>query len=138
MNILNAVGRSDLYLKVDLSKAPIIIITLLITIPLGVKSSGIGNVITSILSFFINAYMPGKLFGYGALKQLKDMIPVFLATGLMSLLVYGVVSITNSFLLQIVFGGITGLLFYWFFCHFIRLKELYEIYDILKNFRKTS
>src|SRR5690606_27617261 len=38
MNILNAMGRSDLFLKVDLFKAPIVIITLLITIPMGVNA----------------------------------------------------------------------------------------------------
>jgi hypothetical protein len=33
----------------------------------------IGHVITSVLSVLINAYLPGKFFGYGAIKQLKDM-----------------------------------------------------------------
>src|SRR5690606_28648349 len=34
LNILKAVGRSDLFLKVNLSKLPILIITLIITLPL--------------------------------------------------------------------------------------------------------
>ena len=43
MNILNAVGRSDLFLKVDLSKFPLLVLTLIITIPLGVKSKILGR-----------------------------------------------------------------------------------------------
>ena len=91
MNILNAVGRSDLFLKVDLSKFPLLVLTLIITIPLGVKAMVIGHVVMAILAFFINAYMPGKLFGYGALSQLKDMIPIFISTVIMALTVFVVI-----------------------------------------------
>jgi O-antigen/teichoic acid export membrane protein len=49
MNVLNAIGRSDLYLKVDLCKLPLTVVALIITIPLGVKSMIIGHVITSAL-----------------------------------------------------------------------------------------
>jgi O-antigen/teichoic acid export membrane protein len=55
MNILNAVGRFDLFLKVDLSKFPIILLTLIITIPLGVKAMVIRYVVKSGILFFINA-----------------------------------------------------------------------------------
>jgi hypothetical protein len=34
MNVLNAIGRSDLYLKVDLCKLPLTVVALIITIPL--------------------------------------------------------------------------------------------------------
>jgi O-antigen/teichoic acid export membrane protein len=60
MNVLNAIGRSDLYLKVDLCKLPLTVVALIITIPLGVKSMIIGHVITSALSY--NSYLPGKFF----------------------------------------------------------------------------
>ncbi|WP_235942686.1 oligosaccharide flippase family protein, partial [Salinimicrobium oceani] len=56
MNILNASGRSDLFLKIDLSKLPLLIISLIITVPIGVEAIVIGHVVTSFLSFFINAY----------------------------------------------------------------------------------
>ncbi|MDE6339491.1 MAG: lipopolysaccharide biosynthesis protein, partial [Muribaculaceae bacterium] len=47
MNILNAVGRSDLFMKLDFSKLPLTILTMLITIPLGVKAIVIGNFVTT-------------------------------------------------------------------------------------------
>lgn len=136
MNSLNAIGRSDLFLKVDLSKAPLVIIALLVTVPLGVEAIVIGYLITSIISFFIDAYVPGRLFGYGPFQQMKDMIPVFIATGLMAILVFWVVSITRSLFFQLVFGGISGILFYWLVCHLIGLKELHVVYDIIKKQRK--
>jgi teichuronic acid exporter len=70
MNVLNAVGRSDLFLKVDLFKLPIVLGSLFIAMPYGIETIAWAIVINSVLSFFINAYYPGKLFGFGARRQL--------------------------------------------------------------------
>ena len=106
MNILNAVGRSDLFMKVDFSKAPLLILMLVITIPISVEAICIGSFINSFICFFINAYLPGKLFGYGALQQLKDWRFIFLSILIMS----GAVSLFCFFVsnlwLQVIIGGI--------------------------------
>jgi O-antigen/teichoic acid export membrane protein len=71
MNILNAIGRSDLFLKVDLSKYPMTIAAFFIGINYGIEGVAWSMVSTSFISFFINAYFPGKLFGFGGIAQLK-------------------------------------------------------------------
>lgn len=133
MNILNAVGRSDLFLKVDLAKAPIIIATLLITIPLGVKAIVIGNVITSVISFFINAYLPGKLFGYGAKQQIKDMILIFIATAVMAIAVFLITLLFENYYLQLGLGLITAIVFYAITSYFLKIEELNEVKNILRK-----
>ena len=138
MSILKAVGRSDLFLKVDLSKFPVAVGVLLITIPLGVKAIVIGNVVTSCISFFINAYMPGKMFGYGAFRQLKDMIPVFIAIGVMALLVLFVNSFIRILWLQLIVGGSVGLASYLLVCYIMKLEELQEVGKLISHFRKKK
>lgn len=138
MNILNAVGRSDLFLKVDLSKFPITVIALVVTIPLGVKAMVIGHVVTSFISFFINAYMPGKLFGYGAFKQLKDMIPVIVSTAIMALVVFLGINWINSHLLKLIVGGVLGVLSYWLVSHAYKMQELNEIYNLAHSFKNSK
>lgn len=81
MNILNATGRSDLFLKVDISKLPMLLCTLFIAVPYGIEAVAWAMLITTIISFFINAYYPGKLFGFGALGQLKTAKNYILSTG---------------------------------------------------------
>lgn len=83
MNILNAIGRSDLYMKLDFSKAPLILIVLAITIPIGVEAITIGSFCTSFICFFVNAYLPGRIFGYGAIQMLKDWRFIFVSLGIM-------------------------------------------------------
>ncbi|BEM22571.1 TPA: lipopolysaccharide biosynthesis protein [Serratia marcescens] len=87
-SILNATGRSDIYLKVDLMKLPLTFGVLFMTAPYGLRAVVIGYFAVAVISFFIHAYYPGKLFGYGAWKQLKDMTPIFIATAAMSAVLY--------------------------------------------------
>ena len=112
MNALNAIGRSDLFLRVDLSKIPIDIFFLVITIPLGIKAIVIGNLISTIICFFINAYYPGKILNYGPIKQLKDFIKVFISIGIMSIFVILIRAHIDNVFLQLLLGFIVGLTIY--------------------------
>jgi len=138
MNILKVIGRSDLFLKVDLAKFPIVVIAMIITIPLGVKAMVIAQVVTSIIAFFINAYMPGKLFGYGALAQLKDMMPIILATALMALVVFIVTFKLDNNYLKLIFGTISGFVTYSIVANIFKLQELKEVRMLLIKLMKKS
>lgn len=106
LNILNAIGRSDLFLRVDLFKLPMMLGALFIALPYGVEGISWAIVCTSFVSFFINAYYPGKLFGYGALSQLKVIYKLVLAVSVMFFAI-GLVSFDNKLLelaIKIFFG----------------------------------
>lgn len=87
MNILNAIGRSDLFLKVDLSKLPMTIAALLISVPYGIEAVAWAMVGTTVIAFFINAYFPGKLFGFGGGAQLKASAKYIIAAVIMYVVV---------------------------------------------------
>lgn len=88
MNILNAVGRSDLFLKVDLLKIPLAFGALFLALPYGIEGLAWATVFTSFIAFFINAWFPGKIFGFGGLPQLRLVFPYIIATALMFAVVY--------------------------------------------------
>ncbi|MBX9806170.1 MAG: lipopolysaccharide biosynthesis protein [Flavobacteriaceae bacterium] len=136
MNLLNAVGRSDLFLKVDLSKLPLTILAMVITIPLGVKAMIIGHVVTSALAFIINAYLPGKLYGYGPIQQLKDMLPFFVATIGMAISVFVMSSFIDNLVLQLLLGALLGLVTYLFICWLLKLDEMTEVWSLFLKFKK--
>lgn len=121
MNILNAIGRSDLYLKVDLSKLPMTVGALYIALPYGIEGIAWAIVCTSFIAFFINAYYPGKLFCFGPLKQLKVGVKYIVSTGVMYFSTT-IVSMENEWLtiiIKILLGALVyvGVLFF--------LKEAY-------------
>lgn len=90
MNILNAIGRSDLFLKVDLSKLPMTLLALYLALPYGIEGIAWAMVCTSFISFFINAYFPGKMFGFGAIAQLKVASKYIIASIIMFFAVWSI------------------------------------------------
>lgn len=130
-NLLNAVGRSDLYLKIDLIKLPLTILGLVLSSPFGLKYMVMSNFVVAILYYFINAYYPGKMYGYGAFKQIKDMLPVFLATMIMSLSVYFIHidgGIADMIIKVIVGGGV-----YLVSCVILKVESLTEMINYGKG-----
>jgi O-antigen/teichoic acid export membrane protein len=130
MNILNAVGRSDLFLKLDLSKCPLVVLALIITIPLGVKAMIIGHVIVAFLAFLMNAYLPGRMFGYGPLQQLRDILKIMISTLGMAGIVFLACKGIESDILKLICGSMIGLLFYLFFTFLLRVPEFDEVKEI--------
>lgn len=115
LNLLNALGRSDLFLKVDLSKLPITLLAIFFSVPFGINAVVWAILGTVIISFFINAYYPGKLFGFGAVRQISVCIRPMCAA-LVMFVAISFVAITDpllSLIIKIILGmGIYALSLY--------------------------
>jgi len=136
MNILNAIGRSDLFFKVDISKLPLTVAALLITVPFGLKAVVIGHFTISFICFFINAYYPGKMFGFGALRQIREMGPVICATSIMSLIVFVSSIFLPSDFLKLVIGVPLGVGVYLLLAYLLRIGEIEEVFGMVRPFIK--
>ena len=112
INMINAIGRSDLFMKMDFSKIPMTLIMLAITLPISPMAVAIGSLCTSFIAFFINAYIPGKIYGYTAWKQIKDWRFILLSVIIMVMSVWPIVHYINNSWLQIIIGGIVGVTTY--------------------------
>jgi O-antigen/teichoic acid export membrane protein len=136
-SLINAVGRSDTYLKVDLAKLPITIAALLLTVPYGLKVVVIGSTFVSFICFFINAYYPGKWFGYGAFKQIRTMLPIILCAMIMALSIY-FINFDNG-LYEILAKVFVGGMVYYLSAMLMKIKTCQEVNDmILKVLFKTK
>lgn len=133
INILNALGRTDLTLKIETIKILYGIIALAITIPIGVKAIVIGNLVTTVISFFVNTYYPGKLLGYGAFKMLKDWKYVILSACIMSVMVLTAMYFIRNPYLQLLVVGPLGMAVYLGIC--IKTGQL-NIKQLIQNVKK--
>lgn len=132
MNLLNAIGRSDLFMKIDLSKIPLILTVLAITIPISVEAIVWGSLFNTFVCFFINTYYPGKLFGYGAWQQIKDWKYIFLSLLIMIIVVTCYLYCINNVWLQFIGGGIIGFGTYLVCCFKLNLLD----WATIQSFRK--
>ena len=134
MNILNAVGRSDLYFKVDISKFPLALTVLIVSIPIGLKAIVIGNFIVTFISFFINAYYPGKFYNFGAIRQIREMTPVIIATLIMSALLIILNHYLPDDILRMIIGLPAGLGIFILTAHLLKIEEVGEISKLITQF----
>lgn len=83
LEALKAIGRSDLFFKLEIIKKAVGLTVLLLTIPHGVMVMALSAVFTSIISAFVNAYPNTKILGYTYQEQLSDMLPSMFWSALM-------------------------------------------------------
>ena len=83
LNAIKALGRSDLFLKLEIIKKVIGILTLIVTAQISVMAIALGQVFTCITGQIINSWPNRKLLGYSYRDQLKDMLPhILLSLGM--------------------------------------------------------
>lgn len=126
---INALGRSDIFLKLEIIKKIITLVNILITLPLGIYAMAIGQVVSSIISTFINAYPNKKLMNYSYFEQLKDLMPSFSLSIVMSGIVWMINFISLDSILIFIIQIVIGIIVY------ILLSKLFkvEIYSYFIN-----
>lgn len=75
LNAIKAMGRSDLFLKLEIAKKIVGMALLLSTMWFGVMAMAYSLLISSVLSQIINSWPNRKLLNYGYWEQLKDILP---------------------------------------------------------------
>lgn len=88
LNAIKAMGRSDLFLKLEIIKKVFGVIILLVTLQYGVYVMALSLLFTSVMSQLINSWPNAKLLDYAYGHQLMDMLPAILLSLVMGAAVY--------------------------------------------------
>ncbi len=75
LNVVNAVGRSDLYLKATIIKRIINVVGVLVALKIGIWALVIFEAINSFLAYIINSSFAGKFINYTTYQQILDILP---------------------------------------------------------------
>ena len=134
LNLLQAVGRSDLFLRLEIIKKTISVGILLVTIRYGLVWVCLGRLFYGILALLINMYYTVDIINKSYVEQIKDWFPTFLAAVLMGVVVYAVTSFVPSPVLQLVVGVLSGVGLYWLLSGMFRLEARKYVVGQLKQF----
>ena len=85
LNLLQVLGRSDLFLRLEVIKKSISIAMLIYAATISVEAICWATVIYTQIAIFINTYYTGKLIGFTWWLQQKDYLPYFLYAALSAL-----------------------------------------------------
>lgn len=96
LNAINAMGRSDYFLKLEIAKKVIGMLLLLLTMRISVMAMAYSLLISMVTSMVINSWPNKKLLKYSFIEQIIDILPnIFIA-----ILMGGVVSTIYIFKLS--------------------------------------
>ena len=139
LQAMNAVGRSDLFLKLEIIKKSYGLVALMIAVvffetPLAIAMTGI---FTTVISCFVNSYPNKKLINYSYFEQMRDILPSFLLSVAMFVAVYAVGFVPISTALILVLQIFVGVLFYVVMSVIMRISPFYTILSMLKKLKKN-
>lgn len=136
LNAIKAMGRSDLFLKLEIIKKIMGLTLLLVTMRISVMAMAYSLIVSGILSQIINSWPNWKLLDYNYIEQLRDILPsIIIATG-MGICVYFIgffpMPITITLLIQI----IAGAAIYIGVSVILKLEEFEYLLGMIKSFLK--
>ena len=133
LNAIKAMGRSDIFLKLEISKKIIGIIALLATMYISVQAMALSLLVTSITSQIINAWPNKNLLNYCYTDQVKDMLPQIGLSCFMAGVVYNLQFLTCSDWLTLLMQFFLGVSLYLGVSKLLRFESFEYIVRIVKN-----
>ena len=130
-NLLFALGRSKIHLRVEIIKKVLILMNIAITWQWGISKMISGMIVISIVSLILNSYYTGIFIGYPIREQLRDLFPSLITSGLMGGAVYaiGLLPFPSHFSMLLV-QIFMGIVIYACLCRLLRLTAFMEIWKI--------
>lgn len=129
MQTFNALGRSDVFLRLEMIKRTITILLVLILSKIDFTLMLCGIAMMSLVDVCINCHFNIKLFGYGIKEQMADLVPTTIWSILLFVVVYALNYVIDDYyirlLIQLSVAGVLYfvLLFSGVSLHFKKLRE---------------
>lgn len=136
LNMLQVLGRSDVFLGLEVIKKTIGIFPLSICIFYGILPMLYTSILITIIAYFLNSYYSGKLLGYTSWMQIKDVAPSYAIAVIVVLSVFFLKYLPFSYWIilpvQIILGCIVAI----YACKRFKLDEYTELKIMLESYVK--
>lgn len=135
LNILQVKGRSDLYLLVNFIKKVVgfSLIAVVIFLKLGILGLLWATVVSSFISYFINAFYSEKLLSYSVFEQIKDVMPIFLISMLMGIFTHLTGRLIEFNLISVlIIQVMVGITVYLTLCKITKIDELKTVFQLIR------
>lgn len=138
LNAINAMGRSDWFLRLEIIKKIVGVAILLSTMWFGVMAMAYSLLLSSVLSQIINSWPNRKLLKYGYLEQVRDFAPGILLAVLMGICVHFVEYMSLPMIVTLVIQIVLGAIIYIVGSAILKLEEFQYLLEMIKSIMKKS
>lgn len=138
VQIMKALGRSDLFLKTEIIKRIIGILGIIISLPFGVFWIALSSIPTAIIGLIINSIQNKKLIGYSFVDQIRDLLPALALSLFMGIIVFSIKFIPTNDIVTLVIQILTGVAVYIIASIIFKVDSFFFIIGTLKKFVKEK
>lgn len=136
LNAIKAVGRSDIFLRLEVIKKIEEFAIIIFTVFIGVKAMAYGVLVEGFVSLLINCWPGKKLYRYTIPEQIRDVIPSVLISVIMCVVVSLIPLLGASDLITLVLQVITGAMIYIGISYFSGLEVFQYLLSTIKALLK--
>lgn len=136
LNAIKAMGRSDLFLKLEITKKVVGIVLLLSTMFISVEAMAYSLLISALTSMIINSWPNKKLLNYSFFDQIKDIVPSIILALIMGFGVYFIGLMSLSTILLLIIQVVCGALIYLVGSAALKLEPFEYLKSIIMKHRK--
>lgn len=136
LNAINAMGRSDWFLWLEIVKKIMGMAILFSTMWFGVMAMAYSLLLSNVLSQIINSWPNRKLLNYGYLEQVRDFAPGILLAVIMGVCVYFVGFVPFPTIITLLAQVAVGALVYIGVSAVLKLEEYEYLLGMVKSFIK--
>lgn len=129
---INAVGRSDITLKLSVIKKSFGLVMIIAFTRISVEAMAWAGVATGVFSLLVNAFPNRKLIDYGLKEQLRDIVPNWLLSAAMLVLVRLVHLAGLSLIPELIVMVLVGVVSYVAMSVIFRVESFTYIWKMLK------
>ncbi|RUR38705.1 lipopolysaccharide biosynthesis protein [Clostridium perfringens] len=138
LQAINALGHSNIFLKLEIVKKIIGTLILVISLFYGIYAIAIGTLISGIISTFINSYPNIKILNYSYFEQIKDIMPSIFISILMGIITYSIKFLCLPDILTLIVQIFVGIILYIALAKLFKLECYIYLVDTFKNILKRK
>lgn len=136
LNAIKAMGKSDIFLKLEIIKKIVGMSLLLSTMWFGVMAMAYSLLVSCVLSQIINSWPNKRLLGYGYLEQLRDFMPGVILAVVMGICVYFIGYINLPNIIVLIIQVIVGATIYIVMSIVFKLESFLYLWNMVKTYLK--
>ena len=138
LNAIKAMGRSDIFLKLEIIKKIVGLVLLVATMKYGVMAMAYSLLVSGILGQIINAWPNSKLLNYNYFEQVKDILPSVLLSAFMGVCVFAMNALNLSSAVVLLMQVIAGVVIYAGGSILFKVETFTYMLGIVKQFRQKA
>jgi len=134
LQAINALGRSDIFLRLEIMKKTIGLCVLAVTIPIGIYAIALGMVVNAAIGMVINIFPNRTLLDYSFTEQWRDLMPTLILSLIMCGIMYSILFLDLSLWVTLILQIVIGVVVYLGLAWLLKLESLTYVINTVKEY----